>query len=156
MATPNGTPSPSVRRLRLTPPLARSVGLGPVFSPAERSLCHCAVHRLPFPIDPFQLVVLQQAGLPQIQEHPGGDPFPEPVVCRAARTDAGGIERVPLAAGAQHKQDSVHAFAVVGPGPPAAEAVGVHALGQKRLEPGPKFIRDHKRFFFFDSRPILL
>src|SRR6266487_1601070 len=35
-----GTPCPKVRRLRFTPLLPRSVGLGPVFSPAQRGLGH--------------------------------------------------------------------------------------------------------------------
>src|SRR5439155_19045974 len=36
IVSPTGTPAPSVRRLRLVPSLARSVGFGPVFFPAQR------------------------------------------------------------------------------------------------------------------------
>ena len=55
---PKGMPLPSVNRLRLVPPLARSVGFGPVFFPPERGFGHGPVHALPTPIDALQIVVL--------------------------------------------------------------------------------------------------
>src|SRR3954469_12193452 len=63
--TPMGMPCPSVNRLRLVPLLARSVGLGPVFFPAERRFGHCAVHGLPLPIEADPLVKFAHAGPPE-------------------------------------------------------------------------------------------
>src|SRR5262245_49298273 len=45
-----GTPPPSVRMWRLVPDFARSVGLGPVFSPSQRGLVERRVGRLPRPL----------------------------------------------------------------------------------------------------------
>src|SRR5215210_5297044 len=72
---PTGTPWPSVNRLRLTPLLARSVGLGPVFFPSERGLRHRAVHAQPLPVNPLQLLKLLPPRPPQLYEHPGRHPF---------------------------------------------------------------------------------
>ena len=70
IATPMGTPDASVRTLRLTPSLARSVRLGPVCFPAERDRGDRAVHRLPGPVDPVQLVVVLEAHLPEVRKDP--------------------------------------------------------------------------------------
>ena len=43
-ASPTGIPRPSVNRLRLTPVLPRSVGLGPVFPPAQGGLGYGSIH----------------------------------------------------------------------------------------------------------------
>jgi hypothetical protein len=67
-------------RHRFTPSLARSVGLGPVFFPAERRLRHRAVHCEPRPVDPFELVVLQEAALPELKENAGVSPSLEPAM----------------------------------------------------------------------------
>src|SRR5512147_2344080 len=90
-ATPIGTPAASVRTLRLTPSLPRSVGFLPVFFPPERGLGHGPVHRLPPPSDPLQPVVLGQAELPEPGEHPGLGPLLEPAVGRGVGADAGGV-----------------------------------------------------------------
>ena len=71
-AKPIGTPWPSVSRLRLTPSLPRSVGLGPVFFPAQRGFGHGPVHAQPVPVDPFQLIELHETRL-QFQKHVGTD-----------------------------------------------------------------------------------
>src|SRR5579883_670960 len=87
-ATPIGMPSPSTNRLRLTPNLPRSVGFLPVFFPPEGCLGHAPIHRQPGPVDSLQLVILQQPCLPQLQEHAGGDPLLEAVVCGGTGADA--------------------------------------------------------------------
>ena len=69
-----GTPCPSVSRLRLTPLLPRSVGLGPVFFPAQRRFGHGPIHREPVPIDSAGLLKLLQSGLPQLEEDSGLPP----------------------------------------------------------------------------------
>src|SRR5881296_3173919 len=71
---PTGTPWPSVSRLRLTPLLARSVGLGPVFFPAQRGLRQGPIHPQPAPVQALQLLKLLYPGLPQLQKHSGLDP----------------------------------------------------------------------------------
>src|SRR5215210_3698825 len=68
IANPIGTPWPSVSRLRLTPRLPRSVGLRPVFFPAQWRLGHRPVHAQPVPVNALQFVKLLQARLPEFQE----------------------------------------------------------------------------------------
>ena len=87
IAKPTGTPEPSVSRLRLTFFLALSVGLGPVFSPAEGGLGHGAIHGLPRPIDPFQLIIIFQSHFPQLAEHTGSGPFLKPRVSGTTGTN---------------------------------------------------------------------
>src|SRR4051812_11793497 len=111
-ATPIGMPLPSTNRLRLTPSLPRSVGFLPVFFPPEGCLGHAPVHRQPGPVDPLQLVVQKEPGLPEPQEHAGGHPLLEPVVCGGPRANAGGVQGLPLAAGPQPEEDGVGAGAV--------------------------------------------
>src|SRR5437870_3419579 len=45
-----GTPPPSVRTWRLVPPLARSVGFGPVFFPTQRGFVQGRIRGLPRPL----------------------------------------------------------------------------------------------------------
>src|SRR3989304_3186357 len=91
-ARPTGMPSPSVNMLRLTPRLARSVGLGPVFFPAQRGFRHGSVHRLPGPVEALQLLVLIQAQSPDQQEHSGPGPFLEPAMGRRLLAEARPIQ----------------------------------------------------------------
>src|SRR4051812_16433441 len=100
-ASPNGMPLPSTSRLRLAPFLARSVGFLPVFFPPEGSLGHAPVHAQPLPVDALAAVVFQQPALPQGQEDAVGDPLLEAVVRGGAGAELGGVQRLPLAAGAQ-------------------------------------------------------
>ena len=72
--TESGVPRASVSRL-LWPHLARSVGLGPVFSPTEGRLAHRPVQRQPLPVDPLQPIVGQKPCLPECFEHTGLGPF---------------------------------------------------------------------------------
>ena len=59
-ASPAGMPWASVNRLRLTPLLPRSVGLGPVFSPAQGGFGHGPVQAQPTPVHALQLIVTFQ------------------------------------------------------------------------------------------------
>src|SRR5215471_18592822 len=88
-ASPMGMPSASTNRLRLAPFLARSVGFFPVFFPPEGCLGHAPVHRQPGPVDPLPAVVGRRAG-----------------------AETSGVQRLPLAAGAEHEEDGFHADAV--------------------------------------------
>src|SRR5438067_1547224 len=79
-ANPIGTPSASTSTLRLAPLLPRSVGLGPVFFFSQRGLGHAAVHAQPGPVDAHEVVILQQALLPEGQKDARLDPLLEAVV----------------------------------------------------------------------------
>src|SRR5437763_12276551 len=98
IATPTGIPAPSTSWLRLAPRLPRSVGFLPVFFPPQRRLGHAPVHRQPRPVDPRPVVVGQQARLPQPPEEAGPHPLLEAVVGGRAGAEAGGVQRLPLAA----------------------------------------------------------
>src|SRR4051812_15049775 len=106
-ARPTGMPWASTSRLRLAPCLPRSVGFLPVFFPPEGRLGHAPVHAQPLPVDAPQAVVFQQPRLPQGQEDAVPDPLLEAVVRRRAGAEPGGVQRLPLAAGAQDKEDGV-------------------------------------------------
>src|SRR5713101_939234 len=108
MARPTGTPLASTRMLRLVPSLALSVGLGPVFFPSQGSLGHRSVHGEPFPVDAFQLVIGQEASSPKFQEDARLQPLLEAPVGRGARTNSRGVQSVPLAPGAEHKENGIH------------------------------------------------
>ena len=75
------------------------------------------------------LVIFQQSGLPQLMKHAGLYPLLKSVVRRAAGTEAGGIQRVPLAAGPQDEPNRVPALAVVRARATAAKAMRVHVRG---------------------------
>src|SRR5512135_3888717 len=89
IATPSGTPRPSVSSDRLVPLLARSVGLGPVFPPAQRGLGHRPVQALPLPLDALQFVVLVQGDAPEVSQDPPGGPLLEVVVQGTATAEFG-------------------------------------------------------------------
>ena len=108
MVAPSGTPRPSVGTERFTPRLPRSVGLRPVFPPAQRRLAHRPVQRQPGPVDAAKGVVGQQPFAPERLEHPGSQPLLEAPVRRGGRADRGLSQGVPLAARAQHEEDRVH------------------------------------------------
>ncbi len=139
-------PLPSTSWLRLTPFLARSVGFLPVFFPPEGRLGHAPVHRQPGPVDALQAVVLQEAGLPHLEEHARADVLLEAVVGRGAGAEDGGVQGLPRAAGAQHEEDGVHADAVGGARLTAAEGVRVHVPGQEPFDLRPEVIRDAPGF----------
>jgi hypothetical protein len=141
-ASPTGMPSASTSRLRLAPRLARSVGFFPVFFPPEGRLGHAPVHRHPGPVQALQVVVGHQAGLPHVLEEAGFDPLLEAVMGGRSRAELGGVEGLPLAAGAEDEEDGVHADAVGGAGPAAAEAVGVLVLGDQFGDGLPEVVGD--------------
>jgi hypothetical protein len=118
------------------------VGFLPVFFPPEGRLGHAPVHRQPGPVDPRGTVVVEQAGLPPLEEDTGLDPLLEAVVGGGARAELSGVQGLPLAAGAQDEEDGIGTDAVGGPGPPAAEGVGVDVLGDEDLQELPEGIGD--------------
>src|SRR5262249_56812067 len=109
----------------------RWVGFLPVFCPPERGLRQGPVHRLPAPLDALEPVVLGQAELPESEEDSGIGPLLEPAMGRGVRADAGGVERAPLAAGAEQEEDRVHGAAGIDAGVMAAPRGG--APGRQQL-----------------------
>ena len=135
-------PFASTSRLRLAPRLPRSVGFLPVFFPPERRLGHTAVQAQPGPVDALPAVVGEQAGFPQGLEDAGLDPLLEAVVGGGARAEAGGVQGLPLAAGAEDEEDGLHTDPVGGAGATAAEAVGVGVLGEEQRDGFPEVVGD--------------
>ena len=133
-------PSASVNRLRLTPFLPRSVGLGPVFPPAQGRFGHGAVHAQPTPVQSLQFVIAFKSHPPQFQEHSGGNPFLKAQVGGGAGANAGGVQRFPLATGAQDVEDAVGAGPVRNPGAASAQGMGIHPLGKEWGQRLPQFV----------------
>jgi hypothetical protein len=78
--------------------------------------------------------------VPHLLENAGGDPLLEAVVGRGTGTEAGGVQRLPLAAGTQHKEDGFHADPIGSAWSTAAEAVRVLMLGEQQLELQPQVL----------------
>jgi hypothetical protein len=133
-------PLPSTSRLRLVPRLPRSVGFLPVFFPPEGRLGHAPVHTQPGPVDALPVIVGHQAGFPHAQENAVTHPALEAVVRGGTGAEAGGIQRFPLAAGAQDEEDGFHADTVGGRWFAAAEGVGVHPLGDQSSDGLPQVV----------------
>src|SRR3982074_3355014 len=74
-ATLMGTPAASVSKLRFVPSFALSVGLGPVFFPAQWRFAHGSIHRQPGPIQALQTIVIQQPLHPEFLKDPGIQPL---------------------------------------------------------------------------------
>jgi hypothetical protein len=66
---------------------------------------------LPTPAKFLAAVIFQQTHLPQFQKDAGLGPFLEPPVGGGTRTDAGGVQGIPLRPGAQDEEDAVHGLA---------------------------------------------
>ena len=112
----------------------------PVFFPPEGRLGHAPVHAQPVPVEPLQAVVFEEARFPQRQENAVLDPFLEAIMRGGAGAELGGIQRLPLATGAQDEEDGVHADAIGRAWPATAEAMGVHIFRQVHLDLSPKLI----------------
>ena len=126
----------------MAPFLARSVGLLPVFFPPEGRLGHAPVHTQPGPVDPLPVVVGHQAGLPHGPEDAFVHPALEAVVGGGAGAEAGGVEGLPLATGAQDKEDGFHADAVGSGGFAAAEGMGVDPWRDEHGHGFPEVVAD--------------
>jgi hypothetical protein len=140
-ASPRGTPGPSGNRRRFTPPLARSVGVGPGFFPPERSLGHRAVQASPGPVKTLPFVNLGHSRVPEFQEDARVDPFLKAVVGGGVGTQLGLMEGFPLAARAEHVKHGVGTAAIRHTRPAATKAVGMHPGGEQWCENGPPLIR---------------
>ena len=76
----------------------------------------------------------QEPRLPEALKDPGLPPLLEAVVRGGAGAKPRGRERVPLAAGAQHKEDRLRTLPIRRARPAAPEAMGVFRRGQKRRQ----------------------
>jgi hypothetical protein len=73
------------------------------------------------------------------------DPLLKAVVGSGTGAELGGVQGLPLAAGAQHEQDGLHADAVGLARPTAAEAVGVFMFGKQGGDGLPQIVGDAPR-----------
>ena len=137
MASPIGTPAPSHNKLRLTPSLARSVGLGPVFFPAQRRLRHRAIHRLPGPVNALHLVILVQPVRPELLKDPGLAPLLKPQMGRETAANSGRVQRVPLTSCAQDEHNAIHGLPVGNRGAAPKRRIARRTCRQQRLDPFP-------------------
>lgn len=108
MTRASSRPRPSASRPRLAPPLSRSVGFGPIFSPVHRGLGHRPIGHQPAPVDLLERFARQQALVPEALKHACIGPLAKPSMGRRVRTQARSIERSPWHAGTQQQQDGVH------------------------------------------------
>src|SRR5262249_53495872 len=113
-----GTPPPSVRMWRLVPDFARSVGLGPVFSPTERRFVQRSIGRLPRPLQALGRVIVLQEQAPHRFPDALLDPPLEAAVHRRARRKRA-RHGFPLTPRAEHVEHRVEDAARGNPGTPA-------------------------------------
>src|SRR5260370_1145261 len=130
---PIGTPCPSVSKLRLPPLLPRSVGLGPVFSPAERRFGHRPVHTQPLPVNATEFIKLLNSGLPECEEDSRLHPLLKAIMGCRVRTQLGLIQGLPLATRSQHVEDGIGTVAIRHPWASSPKAMGIHMHRQQRL-----------------------
>ncbi len=142
IASPNGIPYPSVRRLRFVPFFARSVGLGPVFFPTERGLAHRTVHREPLPVNTYQPIKGEEPLLPEFKEDTSFDPLKKAAMCARARAQPSAVQRVPLHSRPQHQQDGVHRLTVGFLRIMAPQWMRLAGLRKQRLNQRPEHVRD--------------
>ena len=124
-------------------PFAQQATLNPTFGSVRRVGTCCltaqrrfgdgAVHAQPGPIEALELIELVDARSPKLQKHVGLDPLLVAVMGSGVRTQLGLIQALPLAARAQHIENSVCAQTVGNAGTSAAKAVDVNLDGQQRL-----------------------
>src|SRR5215207_5399941 len=74
ITTESGPPSASTKIERLTPILALSVGLGPIWSPQGTGLAHRTVGRLPLKVHPAEFLALLDQLSPDEIQHAKLDP----------------------------------------------------------------------------------
>jgi hypothetical protein len=141
-ARPTGIPLVSVSKLLLTPFLPRSVGLGPLFSPAERRFCHRSIHGHPRPVNPLGLVVLKEPLLPKTVKQSLLSPALEPSMRSGTRADSSGVQRIPLTASVQNEKNGIEYDSVVLRLSTAFARMGIFPGRNPWLDFLPKLIRN--------------
>src|SRR5262245_42185897 len=136
-----GTPSPSVRTRRWAPIFPRSVGFLPTCFPPKGGFGHGAIPRAPFPVKSFQGIVGPQAALPQPQEDARLRPLLEAAMGGTTGVDVRLIQRVPLAASAEHEEHGSHGLSLRDPGPMTPQGVRF-ARREQRHDALPQFVRN--------------
>lgn len=114
----------------------------PVFFPPEGRLGQAPVPTQPGPVDTLQAVVVKQPQLPELEEDAGLDPLLEAVLGGGTGAILGGIERLPLAAGAQDEEDGSGADPIGGAWPAAPEGMRVVVGGDAHRHEFPQLIGD--------------
>ena len=95
-------------------------------------------------IDPAQFVKLFHPGLPQAEEDAGAHPLLEAVMRGRVGAQVRLVQRLPLAAGAQHIEDGIGTDPGGRPRAPATKPVGVDVGGEQGLQHRPECIGDAK------------
>ena len=131
MTQPMGTPLVSVASDHFHPVLPRSVGFGPVPSPAAGRLVQRAVDRDVGEVEPDHLVEGTDGFFDQAREGAGGHPLVAPAPQGGLAPFAEAPGHVPTAPGDQAEQDGLEAVAVREAGPVTAQRmVGFSLFGQ--------------------------
>lgn len=114
----------------------------PVFFPPEGCFGHAPVQTQPFPVDALGAVIVEQARFPPLGEDASLDPLLKAIVSGGPRTELGGVQGFPLAAGAEDEEDGIGADAVGSARPAAAEGMGIDVGRNGELQKIPELIRD--------------
>src|ERR1700693_5310196 len=109
--SPRPRPRPAVRRLHRSPDsfsshFSHDRGGWDRQRPPKPGLAQHTIRRLPFPLDPFELITLAHQARPQLFEQPDFAPMPKAPIDRAV-VAIHVRDMVPLAARAQVKDDPV-------------------------------------------------
>ena len=111
--------------------------LAPLFPP-KRGFGHRPGHGQPLPVNAVQCVVVSKAQLPPRQKDPSRAPFLKATMGGTTGAETRLRPRMPLAAGAEYKEDGIHGLAIIDAGPMAAQRVGL-AWREHGRDAGPQF-----------------
>ncbi len=136
----NRHPMPLSQHAAFDSPLPRSVGLGPVFFPAQRSFRHRSIHTQPIPIHPAHLIELLDSSEPSLEKDACFHPLLKAIVRGRMRTQVGLVEGLPLASSSQNEEDGVGTVSIWHAWPSAAKAMRIDMRWQQRLEDCPQLI----------------
>jgi len=97
----------------------------------------------PAPVDWFQEVMLEEAGVAELVKDASALPFDETAVSGTAGAQIRQAQRVPVAVIPQHKEDGIHDTSVVQPAAVASQRVRRWWLMRKQFAHGlPQGVRD--------------
>jgi hypothetical protein len=123
------------------PAFAAIARMGPGFFPhLTGRMAHRSIHREPVPIDPAEFLKLLDACLPQLEEDARIHPLLKAIVRRRMRTQLRLIEGLPLASGAQDREDRVGTVSIGHARSSTSKAMRVHMQRQQRLQYCPQLI----------------
>ena len=107
--------------------------------PPKGGFGHRAVHRQPRPVNPPQGVIVQQALSPEGKEDVRLRPLLEAAMGGTTGTEARFVQRIPLAAGAEHEEDGIHGLPIIDTGTMTPQGVRF-ARREQRLDALPQLV----------------